>query len=594
MEHAGYRFGGFELDPAACEVRRHGRRVKLTRQPMELLILLLEHSGRIVSREEIVGRLWGKDVFVDAETGVNTAIRKIRQALRDSPDAPAFVETVHGRGYRFIARVERLPLAPQSWSQSVPPLPSAAEIANLRAERCAIAVLPFSSHGNDPEKQYAADGLTEEIASCLAQIDAKRLRVKGRTGAYKGTQKSVSDIGRELSVDYLLEGSIRAEGARVRVTVSLLSVLDQEHIWSERYERQATSLLGLQQELSTAIVEQIRRTLSINSSTDVARRQTQNPEAYDAYLRGRYFERQRTPDGNARAIRCYEHAIALDPDYALAWSNLAFTYAASAMNSDAPPCEVGARASATASHALRANPNLAETQFVAAYINFMLEWDWQAAEAGFQRAILLDPSNAAAFRYLGHTLSQMGRKTEAEAAMQRARHLDPLDPMNYALSAQVSFQNRDVPAAMGHARRGIALDSALWIGYMQLAQAYEQSGETELALESLADAARLSRGGSKPLSLRGYVAARAGRTGEAREVLHTLQLLARDRYIPPSATALVHAGLGECDQMFQHLNCACTAKDINLIFLPVDPKWDPFRNHPSFRSVLARCGFNKA
>jgi DNA-binding winged helix-turn-helix (wHTH) protein/tetratricopeptide (TPR) repeat protein len=593
MEYAGFRFGDFELDMTAYEVRRKGRRVKVAKQAMELLMLLVEHRGRLVSRDQIVGRLWGKDVFVDVNASVNTAIRKIRQALRDSPEAPAFIETVPGRGYRFIAPIEVVSPLGQSGSLASTPS-SAAARDEFQVANTAVTVLPFKILGGVPERQYVADGLTDETASCLARVDPEHLRVKGRTVAYRGTRKTVADIGRELSVDYLVEGSIQVEGTRFRITVTLLRVCDQEHIWSETYERQPSSLLGLQQDLSTAIAEQIRLRLSSNYLKEISRRQTQNSGAYDAYLRGRYFEHQRTPEGNKRAIQYYEQAIALDPNYALAWSSLAFTHAASAINSDSPPCEVGPRARDAASHALRANPNLAETQFVAAYINFLLHWDWKAAEVGFQRAILLDNSNATSFRYLGHTLSQMGRKTDAESAMQSARQLDPLDAMNYALSAQVSFQNRVFSAAVVHARRAIAVNSALWIGYIQLGQAYEQLGEPELALEALADATRLSHGNSKSLSLRGYVAARAKRTAEAREVLQTLQALSRQRYVPPSAMALIHAGLGEGDLAFEALQSAHAAKDIHLIFLPVDPKWDAYRNDPRFQSVLARCGFNSS
>ena len=594
MNYAGFRFGDFELDMTAYEVRRKGRRVKVAKQTMELLMLLVQHRGRLVSRDEIVGRLWGKDVFVDVNTSVNTAIRKIRQTLGDSPEAPAFIETVPGRGYRFIAPIEVVSAVGQSRSMAISTPSSAAASDELQVANTAITVLPFKILGDVPERQYVADGLSDETASCLARVDPEHLRVKGRTVAYRGTRKSIADIGRELSVDYLVEGSIQVEGARFRITVTLLRVHDQEHIWSETYERQPSSLLGLQQELSTAIAEQIRLRLSSNFFKEISLRQTQNSGAYDAYLRGRYFEHQRTPEGNKRAIQYFEHAIALDPNYALAWSSLAFTHAASAMNSDSPPSEVGTRARDAASQALRANRNLAETQFVAAYINFLLDWDWNAAEFGFQRAILLDKSNATSFRYLGHTLSQMQKKTEAESAMQSARQLDPLDAMNYALSAQVSFQNRVFSAAIVHAHRAIAINPALWIGYIQLGQAYEQLGEPELALEALTDATRLSHGNSKSLSLRGYVTARADRTAEAREVLQTLESLSRQRYVPPSAMALIHAGLGERDLAFEALEAAYAAKDIHLIFLPVDPKWDAYRNDPRFQSVLERCGFNSS
>ena len=350
-----FRFGDFELDVAVYELRRLGRPVKLGRQPMDLLILLVEGRRQLVSRNEIVDRLWGKDVFVDVDTGVNTAISKIRQVLRDSPDAPAFVETVPGKGYRFIATVESVSVAAES-AAGVQPAgtvarpgqgdrtprqqgtltaasagPAVAVVAEtVRAPRVrpglrsrlgvgflilavvigilaftrlkggdinssvSLAVLPFTNLGSDPEREYLAAGLTDETSASLAQIDPAHMSVKGRTLRYKGTTKTVAEIGQELTVDYLVESSIRAEGSRLRVTVTLIRVRDQEHVWSQFYEREPTSLLGLQQELSTAIAEQIRLRLTPDRMSGLGRRQTQNADAYDAYLRGRYQGHLRT------------------------------------------------------------------------------------------------------------------------------------------------------------------------------------------------------------------------------------------------------------------------------------------------------------
>ena len=337
-----FRFHDFELDVAAYELRRRGRPVKLGRQSMDLLILLVESRGQLVSRGDMVERLWGKDVFVDVETGVNTAISKVRQALRDSADAPAFVETVPGKGYRFIATVEVVssalrdhesrstgPAASTSMdagSTGSPPLRrGTANRARLAiglavvamvaggvawtwlrgggvVSRVTLAVLPFANIGRDPEREYLAAGLTEETSASLAEIDPNHLIVKGRTLRYKGTTMTAGEIGRELSVDYLVESTIRAEGGRLRVTATLIRVRDQEHVWSQSYERELTSILGLQQELSTAIADQIRVRLSPDDVRGTRGRQTQNADAFDAYLRGRYLESRRTPTTNARAI----------------------------------------------------------------------------------------------------------------------------------------------------------------------------------------------------------------------------------------------------------------------------------------------------
>ena len=653
-----FRFNDFELDVVAYQLRRQGRVVRLERQPMDVLILLVERRRQLVSRADIVERLWGKDVFVDVDTGVHTAIRKIRQALGDSISAPAFVETVPSKGYRFVADVEVVSrpsdsglaatlvepspapehlqtndvatgelhgresietvaaaVAPAAGSATTPASPrwsahparvlmavvAVALVTGLvvwtrlnggvPASRVTLAVLPFEYLGSDPEREYLAAGLTEETSASLAQIDLEHLIVKGRTLGYRGTAKTAAEIGRELSVDYLLESTLRAEGSQLRVTTTLIRVGDQEHVWSRSYDRDPTSLLGLQQELSTSIAEQIRLRLSGDNLREVRQRQTQNADAYDAYLKGRYFHSRRTAATNALATQEYERAVALDSNYALAWAGLASAYAASTLNGDARPLEVWPRAKDAAAGAVRGNASLSETQLAVGYLSWVLDWDWRAAETACRLAIRLDPSNAAAHRSLGHVLSQSGQHTEAESEMRRSRELEPLEPVTYALSAQVAFQARQYPAAVEHARRAILIDSQFWIGYMQLGQAYEQMGQPDLALAALTDAARFSGRNSKVTSLRGYLLAKTGRVNEAREVLGRLESDSRERYVPPVAIALVHAGLGERDAVMEWLAKAYDARDVHLIYLPVDPKWDPYRADPEFQSLLTRCGF---
>jgi TolB-like protein/DNA-binding winged helix-turn-helix (wHTH) protein/Tfp pilus assembly protein PilF len=636
------RFGDFELDVAGYELRRRGRRVKLGRQAMDVLILLVRRRGELVLRNDIVGLLWGEDVFVDVETGINTAISKIRQALRDAADAPTFVETVPARGYRFVAPVETVVRAQASRPPATSPEPAlvldppalvpgdgerapdtpATVVSRARFNgrlvagtlglvaagvvaavvllqqpwggsngRLTLAVLPFENVGGDPEREYLATGLTQETIASLAQVDPERLSVKGRTWRYRGTTKTAAEIGQELSVDYLVESSIRSEGDRVRVSATLLRVKDQEHVWSASFERQPTSLLGLEQELSTAIAEQVRVRLSPDRIA-ARLRQTGNTEAYDAYLRARYVESRRTAATNAEAIHLYERATTLDPDYALAWSSLAFTLAGSAINADARPRDVWDRARAAAARAIAANPDLGEAQLAQGYVSWLLDWDWREAERAFRAAIRLDPSDAVAHRTLGHALSQLGRQSEAAAATRRAREIEVLEPMSFAISSQVAFQARDNAQAVEYGRRAILMDSSLWIGYSELAQAYEQTGKTDLAMAALTDAVRFSGGNSKSISLKGYLLGKAGRVTEAQEVRRTLEAAARERYVPPYAMALVSAGLGEDDVLFEWLDKAYTARDVHLIYLPVDPKWDRYRRDPRFAALLRRCGFD--
>ena len=629
---ATFRFGDFELDVAAYQLRRKGHPVKIGRQPMDLLILLVEHPGQLVPRAAIVDKLWGQDVFVDVETGVNTAISKIRQALRDSPEAPAFVETVPGKGYRFIAALEKRTEIDPATAQGAPegaPLPAAAPpspepppptvrhrlpvalaaIALLLAgavwawrgttssvSGVTLAVLPFENLSGDPDREYLAEGLAEETIASLGQVDPERMRVVGRTSimAYRGTTKSLTTIGRELGSDYLVESSIRSEGGQLRVTSKLIRVRDQVQMWSQSYDRQPTSMLGVQRELSTAIASQIQLRLSAERMNALAQRQTRNAEAFDLYLRGLNFANQRTPPTTQRAIEYFQRATVLDPTYALAWSGLAMAYAASPINSDATPLDVWGPARDAARQAVRADPNLAEAHYASGYVDWLLEWNWPRAEAALARAIALDSQYAMAHVAFGHVLSQMGRHREAEPLMRRARQLEPLYAFPPAMSAQVAFQARDYSGAVEYATQAIGLDPEFWIGHMSRAQAYERLGQYDRAVEDATIAARFSSQNSKSLSLRGYVLARAGRADEAREVLKAMRTAAQQRYVPPYALALIHAGLGETDAAFEWLDRAYAAHDVHLIFLTVDPKWDPYRSHPRFTALLERCGFTKA
>jgi TolB-like protein/DNA-binding winged helix-turn-helix (wHTH) protein/Tfp pilus assembly protein PilF len=621
-----FHFGEYVLDTDSYELRRNGRIVRLERQPMDLLILLVRRRGHLVPRMEIVDRLWGKDVFVDVETGVHTAIRKVRQALRDSPDRSKFVETIPGRGYRFIADVRvvspDLPAAAEAVVPEVLPLAAVrrhravsvrgwatvgllavalltgglvwrSRVAWVGPVPATLAVLPFQNLSGDPEREYVAEGLAEETIASLGHIDPERLGVVAGTStrAYRGTAKSASQIGSELKADYLVEGSLQAESGRLRVTVRLIRVADQLQIWSHSYDREPASMLGLQQELSAAIAEQVRLRLSPERLDTLARRQTQNEEAYDLYQRARNFEDRRTPASTARAIEFYERATALDPSYALAWVGISRTHAARILNSDADPVTGWPVAREAAAEALRIAPDLAEVQFAHGFVKWCCDWDWAGAEASMKRALEIDPRLAPAQLTLGHAFSQLGRHEEAAALALRARELEPLSPMSYAISSQIAFQRRDYRKALEFGQQAVALAPEFWIGHMMLGQAYGQSGDIDRALEALAAAASFSGQNSKALSLRGYLQAKAGRHQEARELLAALETASRTKYVPPSAMALVNAGLDDTDAMFGWLERAYAARDTHLIFLTVDPKWDAFRADPRFRDLLARCGF---
>ena len=548
---------------------------------MDLLILLVERHRQLVWRADIVKRLWDPGVFVDVELGVNTAISKLRQALRDPRESPVFVETISGKGYRFIAPIT-------TTVARTAPHPSAPS-----ESRVMLAVLPFENYSNDPDQEYFSDGLTEETISHLGGMNPERMGVIARTSsmAYKRTSKSVREIGAELGVDYILESSVRREDNRVRITSQLIRVEDQTHVWTSNCDRDVTSVFAIQRELSTALARHVGLQLLPERLDALAGRQTTNVEAHDLYLRGRYFWNQLSAATTKKAMEYYGRAVELDPEYALAWSGMADAYSASPINADKSPLQVWPRARDAVAHATASGPGLPEVYTSLGLLKFWLDWDWVAAEAAFRKSIALDPSYSLAHRFLGIVLSHMSRHEEASLALRHARDLDPLNATNHALSAQIAFAARNYPVAVQFAQQAITIDPEFWIGYIQLAQASEQLGNTDIALSALNNAGRFSGGNSKAMSIRGYIFAKLGKTKEAHEVLDTLEAVSRERYVPPYATALVHAGLGQHDLALDWLTRAYDAHDVHWVFPPVDPKWDSFRAGVRFADLLKRCGF---
>jgi len=568
-----FEFGDFRVEAHTRRLLHKGDAVPLTPKVFDTLLYLVENRGKVVEKDDLMRAVW-PDTVVE-ENNLNQNISTLRRVLGESRGENRFIATIPGKGYRFIAPVGLAPAA-------LGAIPT----------RVTLAALPFENLSADPEREYLADGLTEETIATLGQIDPHHLSVIGRTSvmSYKRTTKSLAEIGHELDAAYLIESSIRAEGGHLRITSKLIRVSDQVQIWSASYDSEPSSMLAFQRELSAAIAEQVHLHLSPDRLSALARRHSRNAEAYDLYLRGRHFWNQLTPPATRRAIEYFGRAAELDPSYALAWSGLADSYCAGPINGDAPPLAVWPRAKEAAANAIKAEPALAEVQTSLGFLKFWLEWDWPGAEAAFRKAVSLDPSYPLPHRMIGILLSHMGRPEEARPAIRRARELDPLLAVHQALSSQVAFSGREYSEAVQFARQSIVVDPEFWVGYMQLAQALEQLDQTDQALDALTSAGRFSGGNSKVVALRGYIFAKLGRTAEAREVLRTLVAIARERYVPPYAMALVHAGLSEPDDSFEWLDRAFDLHDVHLIFLPVDPKWDPFRGDARFAALLNRAG----
>jgi DNA-binding winged helix-turn-helix (wHTH) protein/Flp pilus assembly protein TadD len=578
--HCVYEFGEFRIETGKRMLLRNGNPVPLTPKVFDTLLHLVQRNGVVLEKEELMRAVW-PDTIVE-ENNLNQNISTLRRVLSDRRGDGRFILTVPGKGYRFVANVEIVETAPEG-----------------TAQQTILAVLPFENLGANLEREYLADGLTEEMIATLGQIDPAHLSVIGRTSvmAYKRTTKTAAEIGRELNSAYLIEGSLRAEGEKLRITTRLIRARDQVQVWSASYDSEPSSMLAFQRELSTSLSEAIARQLRLQYSperlTALGRRHTRNAEAYDSYLRGRHYWHQLSSATTRRAAEYYSRATQLDPNYALAWSGLADGLTASPINGDAPPLAVWPRARKAVEQALRAEPNLAEVQTSVGFLKFWLDWDWLGAESAFRKAIELDPSYPLAHRLLGILLSHMDRRDEAKSSIAHARNLDALNAANHALSSQVAFAARDYATAERFARQAIVVDPEFWIGHLQLAQTCVQLGNIGQAMEALNQASRLSGGNSKAMSLRGYLFARSGREKEAEEVLNTFEAIGREQYVPPYARALIYCGLEQKDLALQWLDHAFEAHDVHLAFLPLDPKWDSFRQnkHSRFLALVERCGF---
>jgi TolB-like protein/Tfp pilus assembly protein PilF len=569
-----YEFANFRLIPGEKQLVCEDKLVKLQPKVFDTLLMLVEKQGRLVDKDHFLKELW-PDTFVEEATLAH-CVSELRRTLRKEGGGAEFIETVAKRGYRFLAPVKQLELGASKPQET----------------ESVLAVLPFENLGPEMDREYLADGLTEEVIAALGQVDPVRLSVIGRTTMmrYKRATKSLEEIGAELKAAFLVESSLRSEGGRIRVTSNLVRSSDQVQIWSATYDSEPNSVLAFQRELSTTIAQQIRLRLSPGRLDALARRQAHNPEAYDAYLQGRYYWNLFTPATTRRAIESYLRATQLDPNYALAWSGLADAYASSPIHADARPRDVWEMARRAAEQAIAAEPQLAETQTSWGFVKFWLDWDWKEAEAAYRRAIAIDPNYSLVYRVLGILLAHAGnREQEAREAMERARSIDPLQAMHHALSAQVAFLARDLRAALDFARNAGVVLADFWIANLQIAQAQEAMQEYAPALEALSRRGVGSEN-SKVVALRGFVLARMGRVDEAREVARALEVLAKTGYMPACALAQVYTGLGEVDEAFRCLERAVEEHDVHLTSLPADSKWDALRGDRRFADVLRRCG----
>ena len=625
------RFGIYELDLKNGELRKAGQRLKLQPQPFKVLAILAVRAGETVTRDEIQRQVWGEELFVDFERGLNVCIQQIRGALNDDADAPRYIETLPKRGYRFLAPVEKLEAqaridASGVASEQISAVPSGhpkvkrfrlgvalvsgflvisvllyfAKISNRFPFRNvaksirSVAVLPFDNFSGDPEQQYFADGMTEALIAELGQI--RDLRVPSRTSVmlYKRANKPLRQIAQELAVDALLEGSVTRSGDSVEITVQLLDGSRDQHLWGGTYDRDFRDVLALQHELARAITAELRISFSPLEHQHLKSSAPVNADAYSAYLHGRYYWYKRTIEGFQKSIQYYQQAVAADSNYAPAYAGLADAYAllGSSPNDGLPPNEAMPKAKAAAQKALQLDDGLSEAHASLAYISMVYDWNWASAQKEFKRAIELNPNYAGAHEWYAEFLAARGRESEALGEMRRARDADPLLVLMHAAVAEALYYSRRYDDVISQCRQTLELDPDYPLAHFHLGRAY--MGEN-MYPEAIAEyqKAQASLGETPAIVMAiGYANAKAGDHTAARKALEQLRAQSKRRYVPALYFAAIYTGLGDSDAGLTWLEKAYKEHSDYLIYLKVDPMADTLRSSPRFQTILQKIGID--
>lgn len=638
-EQSSIRFGEFELELKSCELRKDGTAVKLQPQPLKVLALLVANAGRLVTREEIQRAVWNGETFVDFEHGLNFCIKQIRAALGDNAQAPIYIETLPRRGYRFIAHIEKTERSEEPCHNTEP----ASRIATLEAapsikdakpeaqsgfvpERKAIgwqiaalalipalvisayfvwrrlapsavpakakvmlAVMPFENLSSDPEQDYFSDGMTEEMIAQLGSLQPARLGVIARTSAmtYKRGAKDIRQIASELNVDYVLEGSVRREGDRLRITAQLIQTSDQTHLWSESYERNGQNALAVQSEVARSIARALALELLTVEQAETNASAT-SVEAHDAYLKGRYLWNKGKSDAIEQSIARFEQAVEIAPDYALAHAGLSDSYIMLGMYYSLLPVEAYAKAKSAAARALELDDTLAEAHTSLGTIRFRFDWDWPEAEREFKRALELNPSYSRAHHDYAWFLVAMQRFDEAIAEIKRAQELDPLSPLANSDVGWVYLRARRYDDAIKQIQRTLELEPDFGSAQACLERAYRMKGMYREAL----DVARKEMGaGNEELAALNLEDPIKGMRSIERLRLNARVEAAKTRNISPYSVAALYAELDEKDASFDWLERAFRERDSDMASLKVDPAFDSLHSDARFFNLLGRIGF---
>jgi TolB-like protein/DNA-binding winged helix-turn-helix (wHTH) protein/Tfp pilus assembly protein PilF len=631
------RFGVFELDVRVGELRKHGLRIRLQQQPFQVLAILLERPGDIVTREELQKTLWPADTFVDFDHGINKAINKIREALGDSAENPRFVETVTRRGYRFLADVQNTDTAqlcspevatqphptvavldwPDLASKTIPlrrHLPPATWqiavfmllvlIASLSIWKLysmnrpspiirSLAVLPLENLSGDASQDYFSDGMTDELITELGQISD--LRVISRTSAmtYKGTHRTLPQIARELNVDAVVEGAVLRSGGQVRITAQLIMAGTDKQLWAKSYQGDLRNTLTLQSRVASAIAEEIRMELTPREQAALNNVNGVSTEAHEAYLKGRYFWNKRTADGLSKAIDYFNEAIQREPEYAQAYAGLADSYALAGdwKYGLMAPRESYPRAKAAATKAIALDGTLGEAHISLAFCLDNFDWDWESAGKEFTRGIELSPGYAIGHEWYGWHLAASGRHDQAVAEVEKAVGLDPLSPSIGADLAEELLVAQRFDEAIRQSQKTMMLDPFFAPAHYVLGQAFVQKHNYDDAIAELQKATELSPGSTAFTANLAYAYAVSGMRDEATKILNNLKNRSPQAFSNAPEIAMIYVGLHDKDQAMEWLERGYAERFSPWVLMR--PCFDPLRSDQRFQGLLHRIALDR-
>lgn len=632
-----YFFGEFRLDAAKRLLLRDGQAMPLTPKAFDTLLHLVENRGQVIEKDALMAAVW-PDTVVE-ENNLNQNVSALRRALGESRGENRFIATVPGRGYRFVADViagstEADPAAKEVAEAAAPPkealeadapaqekldavttasaggrrkwlfpalagLVVAAAIAGLAyrgvlrrsvegasAGVRSLAVLPFRPLVASGHDEVLEMGMADTLITKLSNLSDVTVRPMAVIRKFTDPNQDPAAVGRQLQVDAVLDGSIQKDSGRVRVTVRLVRASDGKQLWSNRYDEQAGDIFAVQDSISERVASELAGKLTSEEQALLRKRYTADTEAYELYLKGIYFWEKRTREGTGKAIDYFQQALARDPNYALAYVGIANCYSAMPISGDVPSRDAFPKAKEAAIRALEIDGSLAEAHVSLAYIHFFFDWDWEASRAEYQRAIGINPNSSAAHWGYALLLSSLGQHDQAISEIDKAVKLEPLWPMTGALKGHILFQAHRYPDAVTHLEKTLELDDNFWITHIELGKNYESEGQFDDALKSFRRARDLSGGVSETVSLMGYTYAVEGRRAEAEQALKELSAMSNRAYVPPYHFALLYHGLGNSEETFEWLEKAREERDVHMVFLSVDPKWDDLRSDPRFAGIV--------